>query len=374
MTATATPIRTAAGTSPRIAALVPNVLNFCPGQRVRIESWAQFLPQYGWDVQFYPFEDDQLHAALYSSGRHLAKMSGMLRCYLRQLQRVMAGPRADVLFIYREAALIGPAFIERLAKRWRVPIVMDIDDPIFLPYRSPTNGWFSLLKFHHKTYSLFRMSDHVIAINRLIGDHVARYQPAVTTIPNWVDTEHFRPGPDRSGEAPRVVWIGSRSTMPNLAALREPIRRLQASHGTPLRVIGVGDVDLPGINVEFRPWSAATEVAELQQADIGLVPVPDAPWNEWKFFLKTIQYLAVGLPVVARRMGSNSEVIQDGVNGFVVETDDEWYDRLRLLVEDAEVRRRMGIAARQSALEHYSVDAQMPRVHGVFSRALGVAA
>ena len=69
----------------RIAALVPNVLGSSPGQRVRIESWSRPLKKAGWVVEFYPFEDQRLHAVLYQPGRHLAKAVRMLECYRRQL-------------------------------------------------------------------------------------------------------------------------------------------------------------------------------------------------------------------------------------------------------------------------------------------------
>lgn len=360
----------------RIAALVPNVLGFSPGQRVRIELWAEHLKPLGWTVDFYPFEDKALHDVLYQSGSHHAgKAMGMLRCYAQQLKRIMRRPPCDVLFIYREAALIGPAVIERLGKRLGVPIVYDIDDPVFVPYRSPINSWFSLLKFPGKTHSLFRMSDQVISINRLMGDYAAQYNPHVAVIPNCVDTETYRPASDWPGGgdgAPngdgdvRIVWMGSKSTMPNLQAIAEPLAKLQTAHPAPLRVIGVGELDLPGVKVEMRQWSAAAEVPELQQCHIGLVPLPDLPWNKWKFFLKVVQYMAVGLPVIAHRMGSNSEVIQDGVNGFLVETPEEWHDRMKLLVEDHELRRRMSKAARQTAVENYSTSVQMPRLAQVF--------
>jgi glycosyltransferase involved in cell wall biosynthesis len=108
------------------------------------------------------------------------------------------------------------------------------------------------------------------------------------------------------------------------------------------------------------------EVPYLQECDIGIVPLLDLEWNPWKFFLKTIQYMAVGLPVVAHKMGSNADVIQNGVNGFVVETEAEWIEKLGLLIENPELRIKMGKEARKSAVEKYSTEVQMPRVAKVF--------
>jgi glycosyltransferase involved in cell wall biosynthesis len=156
----------------------------------------------------------------------------------------------------------------------------------------------------------------------------------------------------------------------NLSSITEPISCLQKETGVPVRIIGVGSATLPGVDLEVRQWSAETEVANLQDCNIGLVPLNDTQWNPWKFFLKTVQYMAVGIPVVARRMGSNAEVIQDGVNGFLVDSKKEWHDRLRLLIENAELRRQMGIEARKTIIENYSIQSQMPRVVDVFERVI----
>lgn len=353
----------------RIVALVPNIPGASPGQRVRIESWRPHLRELGWTVDMYAFEDSRLREVLYAQGRSAAKAARLLSCYGQQLRRVMAMPSCDVLLVYREATLLGPAFLERLARRGGVPMVYDVDEPIFMPYRSPTSGWASLLKFPGKTRSLFRLADQVMAINSLIGEYAARYNPSVTVVPNFVDVQRYRPGEPRSDERSRLVWTGSHTTMSNLATIAPALRRLQEDLAVPLRVVGSGSVDLPGVAIELRQWSAETEISDMQDCDIGLVPLTDLPWNPWKFYLKTVQYMALGLPVVARRMGSNTEMIEDGVNGFLVETQDEWYQRLRTLVTNPDLRRRMGAAARATAVRNYSVEAQMSRVAAVFERA-----
>ena len=350
----------------RVAALVPNLPGVAPGQRVRIESWTGYLESRGWTVDLYPFESVELHEVLYAPGQAAAKARELASCYRRQLQRVLTMPPCDVVFVYREAALVGPAVLERLAARMRAPLLYDLDDPTFVPYRSPTNGWASVLKFPRKTNALFRRASHVITINRLIGDYAARYNPAVTVVPNFVDVERYTPAPSAPPGPVRLVWIGSHSTAPNLVEIGPALARLQADRDVVVCAVGAGAVTVPGVRVESRQWSAGTEVADLQSSHIGLVPLNDAPWNRWKSFYKVVQYMAVGLPVVARRMGSNDEVIEDGVNGFLVETQEDWYERLRLLVDDADLRARMGRAARRTAVDHFSADVHLPRVAAVF--------
>lgn len=355
----------------RIAALVPAVTGVSPGQRLRVEFWARHLEDHGWKVDFYPFEDSRLREVLHQPASRWMKASSFLRCYARQAGNVRRLRPYDAIYVYREAALIGPAVLERLAQRTGVPLVYDLDDPTFVRYRSPTNGWASLLKFPGKERSLFRMATRVIAVNRLIGDYASRFNPAVTIIPMFLDVEHYRP-PDDTPEGPvRLVWSGSHSTMANVQAIAPALRRLQEDYSTPVRIVGEGTLELPGVEIELRQFEVRNEVTDLHGCHIGLVPLADIPWNRWKFFFKAVQYMATGLPVVAQRTGSNPEVIEDGVTGFLVETQDQWYERLRLLVGDPDLRARMGAAARAAAVERFSVQAQMPRVAAVFDDAVG---
>lgn len=350
-----------------MAALVPNMAGVSAGQRVRIETWAEYLRRSGWTVDFYPFEDSALHEVLYQRGRKASKAFHLLRRYVHQFNCVRKLGAYDVVFVHQEAALIGPALLERLATRGGTPLIVDLDDPRFIPYRSPTSGHAARLKFPGKTDTLLRMADHVIAINDLIGDYASRFNASVTVVPNSIDMDRYHlaapaPGP------PRLVWIGAPSSAANLATISTALQRLQHDCAMTVRLIGAHASDLPGVEVETRLWSAETEVRHLQECHVGLVPVSDTPWNHWKLFHKAIQYMAVGLPVVARPVGSNTELIEHGVNGFLAETQDEWYELLRLLIDDAALRQRMGAAARATVVERFAREPNGQAVTSVFER------
>jgi glycosyltransferase involved in cell wall biosynthesis len=351
----------------KVAALVPYHTDFCAGQRFRIELWMRHLGERGIEVEYLPFASPALTSVLYTAGRKFHKGRLMLECYLEQLQRVITASKPDVVYIYREAALLGPAFIERLTRRWKAPIVYDIDEPIFIPYVSPRNGYFNRLKFFSKVHYLFEMSDHVLAVNQVIADYAARYARRVSIVPMAVDTQRYQPRTEaEQQDVTRIGWVGTLTNQPNLELAAEPLQRLRQSHASVLRVIADEPMSLPGVEVEFIPWAYDIEVSKLQQCQIGIVPVKPSVWSAWKFFFKLIQFMSLGLPVVATPTGSNLEIIKDGVNGFLAGSADEWYERLRLLTEDADLRRSMGEAARETAKEHFSLVKQLEMIENIF--------
>jgi glycosyltransferase involved in cell wall biosynthesis len=354
----------------KVAALVPYHEGFCAGQRFRIELWAKHLEPRGIEVEYFPFASPTLTGTLYKEGRKFEKGQQMLRCYLQQLRHVLTASKPDLVYIYREAALIGPAWIESLSRRWKVPIIYDIDEPQFVPYVSPRNGRLNTLKFFGKTHQLFRISDHVLAVNKAIGDYAARYAERVSIVPMAVDTDRYRPPVEPADSSPpKIVWVGTLTNQPNLELVAEPLARLQQTRGTVMRIIADEPMTLPGVDVEFIRWRYDMEVSQLQACQIGIVPVMPSAWSKWKFFFKLIQYMSLGLPVVATPTGSNLEIIEDGVNGFFADSPSEWYDRLLTLIDNPELRAAMGQAARKTAEERFSLTSQIDFIEKAFSEA-----
>ena len=88
------------------------------------------------------------------------------------------------------------------------------------------------------------------------------------------------------------------------------------------------------------PWSLAREVELFNTCDVGVYPLADDEWSKGKCGFKAIEFMACGVPVVAAAVGVNREIIQDGVNGFLASTDDEWVEKLGRLLADRDAAAR----------------------------------
>ena len=72
--------------------------------------------------------------------------------------------------------------------------------------------------------------------------------------------------------------------------------------------------------------------------------------------------MACGIPVVASPIGVNKDIIDHGINGFLVETDEEWYAAIVKLMKDKDLRQQMGNSGRKKVEKQYSLKVWGPRV------------
>ncbi|HEX9723805.1 MAG TPA: glycosyltransferase family 4 protein [Vicinamibacteria bacterium] len=356
----------------KILALVPSEKDVNPGQRFRIEQWEPLLKKRGVELTYAPFSFPALSRVLCQPGYRARKTSLMAAAFLRQTRSILRSRRFDLVYLFREASLIGPALIESLVALLRTPIVFDFDDAIFVPYKSPSNGYLSFLKFFGKTARVCKISRAVMAGNSYLAEYAKRYSDDVTIVPTTIDTDVYRPEVRHRtrNNLPVIGWTGSYSTIQYLLAVAPALARLAKQRPFRLVVVGNAAPEIPGVTIEFRKWRSSTEVEDLADIDAGIMPLPDDPWSRGKCGLKALQYMALGIPPVVSPVGVNTEIVNDNVNGLVAGTEEEWIEKLRSLLTDPALRNRLGRAARQTVEERYSARVVAPRVFHVFERAL----
>ena len=349
----------------RLLAIVPSMYDTSPGQRFRIEQWEPLLSQRGVEITYAPFENELLHGLLYQTGNLGGKLAHVSRGFARRLSVINSVREFDAIYIFREAALLGPAFFERMIKRKGVPIVFDFDDAIFVSYRSPSNGYLSYLKFAAKTKTICRLASHVMVGNSYLAEYARQFNSNVTIVPTTIDTEKYSVRQKNPDEVPVVGWTGSFSTVQHLDTLRGALQKLARQEKFRLRVIGTSEYQLEGVEVEALRWHSQSELADLRPVDIGIMPLPNDAWSKGKCGLKALQFMALGIPTICSPVGVNTEIIQDGENGFIANTEQEWIEKLGRLLRLPTLRDQIGLAGRATVEQKYSAIAQAPRVYEV---------
>jgi glycosyltransferase involved in cell wall biosynthesis len=238
---------------------------------------------------------------------------------------------------------IDAAWLRKYSKK----VIYDFDDAVMydpeLPNRPSRRR---LARFRRMS----RLADLMIAGNSYLAEHAIRFAKRVEILPTGLDTRAYNVQPRRETGGPiRLVWIGSQNTLKYLIGIKPAIEVIgERFRDVILRVISDRFFDVGKMPVEKRLWSLQTEVIDLVTSDIGLAPLPDDPFTRGKCGFKIIQYAAAGLPVVASPVGVNAEYINDGVTGFHAADMAGWIDKVGRLIQDRQLRERMGTAARAS--------------------------
>lgn len=183
-------------------------------------------------------------------------------------------------------------------------------------------------------------------------------------IPTVVDADLYRPARDHGMRSLTIGWIGSPTTWTYVRPILPVLERFCHDQNARFLVVGGGTGAATDrfLEMEVRAWDPGREIADVQEMDVGIMPLPDEPWAQGKSGFKLIQYMACGLPVVASPVGVNRLIVDDGIHGFLARGPDEWRDALERLARSSELRRERGEAGRRRVLAHYSLQSQAPRL------------
>jgi glycosyltransferase involved in cell wall biosynthesis len=345
----------------RLLALVSKPLGLAPGQRFRLEQWAPLLSStHGVSVDFSVFESPRLTRILYQPGRRAAKAAFVVLDAIRRRAVLSQASEYDVVVIFREASLLGPAVYERLLAHSGKPIIFDFDDAIWVRgHRGSANGWFARLRFPGKTATICRLASAVVVGNSHLANYASRLNDSVHVIPSTVDLDLFPVQPPFEQESPFViVWSGSESTLYHLETARAALERFGRKQKTVLRVICSRPPErgFDGVELQFVPWTAEAEAARLGPSHVGIMPLPDDEFTRGKGGYKALLYMAVGRPVVLSPVGVNAEIVVHGRNGLLAQTVDEWVGALDALAESPVLRDRLAQAGRRTVESGYSAE------------------
>lgn len=333
-----------------------------PGSRYRIHQFVPGLRALAVEVDVSPlFGDGYLDVAADPARwrRALRRAGTASVAYARRAARLARRGAADLVVVERQLFPYLPACLEAPLFRGRTPVVLELDDAIYL-----TRG------HGEKLRRLVAEARLVIVGNAELARFAGPIARAVAIVPTVVDTERMpvRLGP---GARERLVigWIGLPYNLSALERLAGPLARLAREVPIEVCVISSAAPRLPGVPVRLVRWTAEREGSLLADLDIGVMPLPDDAWSRGKCGLKLLQYMAAGVPAVASPVGVNRDIVVDGENGRLASTDDEWLDALRHLARSPIERARLGRAGRRTVETRYSLAVWLPRLAALYREA-----
>ena len=276
--------------------------------------------------------------------------------------------RFDIIFLQRTTF---PLRLETLLKAANNKIIFDIDDAIYMPDTEGSDIITGMKKYVKKSevINILKAARAVIVENEYIKDFVSRYCRNIHKIPGPIDTKRFFVANKKDANPVVIGWIGSPATTFYLHELDDVFAEIKQKFDfVQFRFIGLGKYNNTRVEFERIGWSLETEVRNLQEFDIGIMPMPDNEWTRGKLGCKMLQYMAVGVPAVVSHTSTNEEIIKNGENGFFASAPDEWIKALSLLIEDGALRKRIGTAGRKTIERACSLSENSGKLMDVFTR------
>ncbi|MGO9062623.1 MAG: glycosyltransferase [Candidatus Binataceae bacterium] len=348
----------------RLLIICPYPIDTAPGQRFRFEQYLEMLAAAGIEVTMKPFLSPRTLTVLYQPGRFMRKATGVMAGCVRRAMLLPWLRKFDYVLLHREAAPLGPPVFEWMMFLLGARIIYDFDDAIFVPNQSVVGSRLvSLTKWTSKVTWITKRSRQVTVCNQFLKDWASQFNDNVVVLPTTVGEHYFEHHKTYGAEKmPVIGWTGSYSTAKYLELVRPVLVKLQERYEFEFVVVCNYD---PGFSelkrYRFIRWRSATEVEDLSNLDIGVMPVPAGTWEKGKVGLKAIQYSALGVVPVVSSVGSGPEVVQNGKTGLVVENSEEaWYSALAWLLEHRSCWHTIGRCAREYVFHRYSVAAQAP--------------
>ncbi|RLF10206.1 MAG: hypothetical protein DRJ69_03455 [Thermoprotei archaeon] len=209
----------------------------------------------------------------------------------------------------------------------------------------------------------YQLADAIIVTSESDREYIARRYRVnprkVYVIPNWVDTNLFKPLPGVVKKRGRVVFVGRLEYQKNLFALIDAVRDIPG-----VKLYVVGDGGLRKVLENRIKREAIDNIVFL-----GVVPHVELPWelnkseifvlpSLWEGHPKTlIEAMACGLPVIGSNVEGIRELIKDGYNGVLCEPISKSIREAVLrLLRNSERRRRLGENARRFVVENFSFE------------------
>ena len=358
-----------------ILVICPYPEGVSPAQRLKYEQYFDYLRANGYSIKVCPFVSRRLWSILYKPGHFPEKIFWTLVGFVNRLLLIPLIPFYDGIFIHKFAAPFGFAFFESIYPALNSKFIYDIDDMIHLAHSSRANSFTKWFKNPSRITKLLKKARHVITCTPTL-DHFARiYNKNTTDISSTINTDRYQPVntyENKPGVPLTIGWSGSHSTEEYLHLLKNIIKKVAAQRNIRFLVIGSGQFQMSGIDIEAIPWNCNSEVSDLQRIDIGLYPLPESPWIYGKSGLKALQYMALGIPAIATAIGANYRVIEDGISGLLVNSEDEWVNAIIDLIDHPEKRRSLGIEGRNRVEKYFSVNANRDLYLKIFDQVYGL--
>lgn len=293
-----------------------------------------------------------------------------------------------------------------LRNKLKIPCVYEIDD--FLHGVHPdSSAYYAYNKNIHKERfenidNYLRESDAITVTTEYLKRMYKDYNKHIYVLPNFIDVEDVYSEENYKNKEKNtnrhehdgeiwIGWAGSNTHLPDLKIASEAIVKIVNKYSNVKLVLGGWDGyfrDKDG-NIHYpekNPWKNIPENKKiviswaknmkdyskmLTNFDIGIAPLEDNDFNRCKSDIKYKEYAGAGVPCIASSVEPYKNTIKDGEDGLLVKskgaTFNSWYKKIKKMVEDRDLRIKIGKKARERAVKEFDIKKNIYRWKDVYS-------
>ncbi|MGL4654242.1 glycosyltransferase family 4 protein [Cetobacterium sp.] len=315
-----------------------------PSSRYRSFNYEKYFLLNGIKIEYFPLFFDGYVKRLYSKEK--VNTFYKIYCILKRIVYILHNKKKyNHIIIETELIKYAPLFFEKFLLKG-ASYSLDYDDNPNLIYKK--NKIFKIL-YGQKILKLAKNARFITVGNKWFYKEIKTEN--IVYLPTVIDIDKYYITEKKKNNTLIIVWIGSPSTEKYLDIIKTPLKELSLKYDFELKIIG-SEKKIEGVNVRNIKWEQETEIKEISNSDIGIMPLENTFWEKGKCGFKLIQYMACGLPVVASNSPANKEIVNG--NGFILNEEKEWTIKLEKLLIDKELRKEMGKESRRIIEEKYT--------------------
>ncbi len=292
----------------------------------------------------------------------------------KYLDAILKLPFYDIIFIQKKYAY-KDILLNKIARFARKKTLFDLDDA--------PGGVILSSDAEKRAAEIMKDSSAVIVGSHKLRDFAKQFNKEVFLIPSAIDLDYYKLTIKKKGDSRIVLgWSGNGIVYKNdLLTLLPPLKKIGKKHAIKFIIIGaLGQKEIyenfsaaKEMEVEIIDWinsgdNPAAVPSLISQFDVGLYPLLSNEYNEYKCGLKGLEYMAAKVPLVASPVSETKYIVEDGEDGFFASTEEEWEEKICCLIENRELREKMGEAGRKKVENSYSLKVCANELMKVFEK------
>lgn len=301
----------------------------------------------------------------------------------KRIFQCFSARHAEILIVRREILMYndyGNLFMEKWLRTFPSKLIIDFDDDIAAAKNEAgrAKSLFSVLmqEEHKKFTRSLAYFDGFICGTQYLKNRFLPYASHKNIhnliLPTCVPYYEAPLKDYADDQLIRIGWVGSSYNLKNLESIFPQLEVVHRKQVFQFILICDENTNVQtSFPLQFIKWNQENEYRNIAKIDIGLMPLPRNEVSAGKSAYKLLQYMCTGVVPVASAVTVNQEVVQDGLNGFLVYNEEEWSKTLIGVLAYRDRFREIGRAAFQTAMRYYSYKVNEPRYLDFIHKIIG---